>query len=180
MSLRIVSLLEHASGHQYFDYLGVLDDARLMVSMNEYTEEWWARHCCSLEPPGPGVVGPGCYNAWVHLRGGYMFAFGPPDAFAWPVIMVGAFALLYSKELPIRLAGLAFCVAAFLIIRARPSSDGDQWFILAILSGVFLVYRPSWFRWRDTREVSEHITVLPERENRASVCDEASNRLDVP
>lgn len=44
VSLRMVALLEHASGHQYFDYLGVLDDARLMVSMNEYTDEWWTRH----------------------------------------------------------------------------------------------------------------------------------------
>jgi hypothetical protein len=45
VGLRVGALLEHGAGHQYpDDCLGVSDDVRLMVSMSEYSKEWWERY----------------------------------------------------------------------------------------------------------------------------------------
>jgi hypothetical protein len=44
VGLRVAVLQGPGPGHQYLDHLGVLDDVRVIVAVNEYDDAWWRRY----------------------------------------------------------------------------------------------------------------------------------------
>ena len=75
-----------------------------------------------------------------------LFAWASIDSplWVWSVVMLCGFAMVYSREVPVRLAGVGFRASALLVTAG--GFNGIGWLLLLILAAVFAVFRPGWLR----------------------------------
>jgi len=75
-----------------------------------------------------------------------LFAWASIDSplWVWSVVMLSGFALLYSRDVPARVAGIGLCVSALLVTAG--GFNGIGWLLLLILAAVFAAFRPGWLR----------------------------------
>lgn len=63
----------------------------------------------------------------------------------WSLVMVAGFALLYSREYPVRLAGSCLMLASALVTcTGGYGNDAEGWVLLIPLAIIFAIFRPKW------------------------------------